>query len=64
MCMNFLPAYIYACAPQACLVPGEVRRGHDIPWKWSMVVSCLAGGHDSSTPRFFQCYFCSKSKVG
>ena len=28
-------ACMYICAPCACLVPEEARRGHQIPWNWS-----------------------------
>ena len=51
--MCVLSACMYACAPYAQLVPMEVRRGHQIPWSWSLqgVVSHhIIPGTEPGTP--------------
>jgi len=30
-CINALLAYMYVCVPHTCLMPTEIRRGHQIP---------------------------------
>lgn len=40
-------AFLYVCAPLACMVPSETRKGHQITWHWSCcqwwAVMCVLG---------------------